>query len=124
MSSDPCWIFTPQQFGDTDRLTSYLQAASRAVARAIGKFDRFRFRFDGERLVAIESEGIGVAIDHLDHAMSTSKAATAAGSVVNLLIEVDIGMGRCGVEPVVDTIVTSAADSPRSSASATAAKTS
>src|SRR4029079_1065830 len=31
---------------------------------------------------------------------------------------------RCGVEPVVDTIVTSAAGSPRSSASATAAKTS
>src|SRR6476469_8844729 len=31
---------------------------------------------------------------------------------------------RCGVEPVVDTIVTSAAGSPRSSASVTAAKTS
>src|SRR5262249_46289762 len=31
---------------------------------------------------------------------------------------------RCGVEPVVETIVTSAAASPRSSASATAAKTS
>src|ERR1051325_9801654 len=31
---------------------------------------------------------------------------------------------RCGVDPVVDTIVTSAADSPRSSASATAANTS
>jgi D-serine deaminase-like pyridoxal phosphate-dependent protein len=42
---------------------------------------------------------IGVAIDHPDHAISISKAATAAGSVVNLLIEVDIGMGRCGVAP-------------------------
>jgi hypothetical protein len=31
---------------------------------------------------------------------------------------------RCGVEPVVDTIVTRAAGSPRSRASATAAKTS
>src|SRR5262245_18491478 len=31
---------------------------------------------------------------------------------------------RCGVEPVVETMVTSAAGSPRSSASATAAKTS
>jgi hypothetical protein len=31
---------------------------------------------------------------------------------------------RCGVDPVVATIVTSAAGSPRSSASATAAKTS
>src|SRR5438067_7672444 len=31
---------------------------------------------------------------------------------------------RCGVDPVVDTIVTSAAGSPRSSAAATAAKTS
>ena len=42
---------------------------------------------------------IGVAIDHPDHAAEISKAAAAVGSVVNLLIEVDIGMGRCGVAP-------------------------
>ena len=35
-----------------------------AVARAIGKFDRFRHRFDGEQLAAIEGDGVGVAIDH------------------------------------------------------------
>jgi D-serine deaminase-like pyridoxal phosphate-dependent protein len=42
---------------------------------------------------------IGVAIDHWDHAAAISQAATAAGSIVHLLIEVDIGMGRCGVPP-------------------------
>lgn len=36
----------------------------RAVARAIAKFDRFRYRLDGERLLPIESDAIGVAVDH------------------------------------------------------------
>ncbi len=40
---------------------------------------------------------IGVAIDHLEQAAAISQAAAAAGSVVHLLVEVDIGMGRCGV---------------------------
>ncbi|MGD9724159.1 MAG: DSD1 family PLP-dependent enzyme [Pirellulales bacterium] len=40
-----------------------------------------------------------VAIDHLQQAEAISRAAAAAGSVVHLLIEVDIGMGRCGVAP-------------------------
>ncbi len=47
---------------------------------------------------------IGVAIDHLEQATSISKAATAAGSVVKLLVEVDIGMGRCGVAPGLATL--------------------
>ena len=42
---------------------------------------------------------IAVAIDHIEQAIAISRAAAAAGSVVNLLIEVDIGMGRCGVAP-------------------------
>jgi D-serine deaminase-like pyridoxal phosphate-dependent protein len=42
---------------------------------------------------------IGVAIDHWDQATAISKAATATGAVVHLLVEVDIGMGRCGVPP-------------------------
>ncbi|NLF67788.1 MAG: DSD1 family PLP-dependent enzyme [Candidatus Anammoximicrobium sp.] len=42
---------------------------------------------------------IAVAVDHEDQAVAISKAATAAGAVVDLLIEVDIGMGRCGVQP-------------------------
>jgi D-serine deaminase-like pyridoxal phosphate-dependent protein len=42
---------------------------------------------------------IGVAVDHWDQAVAISNAATAAGAIVHLLIEVDIGMGRCGVPP-------------------------
>mgnify|MGYP002630433580 CR=1 FL=1 len=42
---------------------------------------------------------IGVAIDHVQQAIAISKAASAAGSVIQLLVEVDIGMGRCGVAP-------------------------
>jgi len=42
---------------------------------------------------------IGVAVDHWDQAAAISNAATAAGSVVHLLVEVDIGMGRCGLPP-------------------------
>lgn len=42
---------------------------------------------------------IAVAIDHMDQAVAISRAASAAGSTVQLLIEVDIGMGRCGVAP-------------------------
>lgn len=42
---------------------------------------------------------IGVAIDHWDQAAAISKAATAVGATVHLLVEVDIGMGRCGVQP-------------------------
>lgn len=40
-----------------------------------------------------------VAIDHWDQAVGISRAAMAAGSTVLLLVEVDIGMGRCGVQP-------------------------
>ncbi len=42
---------------------------------------------------------IAVAIDHIEQVVAISQAAAAAGSVVNLLVEVDIGMGRCGVAP-------------------------
>lgn len=42
---------------------------------------------------------IAVAVDHLDQAKAISAAAVAAGAVVRVLIEVDIGMGRCGVAP-------------------------
>ncbi len=42
---------------------------------------------------------VAVAVDHLEQATAISRAATAAGSLVHLLIEVDIGMGRCGVAP-------------------------
>lgn len=42
---------------------------------------------------------IGVAIDNPLQAIEISKAATAVGAVIQLLVEVDIGMGRCGVAP-------------------------
>jgi D-serine deaminase-like pyridoxal phosphate-dependent protein len=42
---------------------------------------------------------VTVAVDHLDQVHAISRAAVAAGSLVHLLVEVDIGMGRCGVAP-------------------------
>lgn len=42
---------------------------------------------------------ICVAIDHPDHLTAISAAASAVDAVVNVLVEVDIGMGRCGVSP-------------------------
>ncbi len=42
---------------------------------------------------------ITVAVDHIEQVAAISKAASAAGSTVHLLVEVDIGMGRCGVAP-------------------------
>ncbi len=47
---------------------------------------------------------IAVAVDHADQAEAISQAATAAGTVVDLLMEVDIGMGRCGL-PSGDAVV-------------------
>lgn len=41
---------------------------------------------------------VAVAIDHWDHAVALSTAACEAGSTIPILIEVDIGMGRCGVQ--------------------------
>jgi pyruvate dehydrogenase E2 component (dihydrolipoamide acetyltransferase) len=35
-----------------------------AVAKAMAKYDRFRYRFDGERLTLPETDALGVAVDH------------------------------------------------------------
>jgi len=40
-----------------------------------------------------------VAVDHPDHLQQLQQAAAAAGSIIRVLIEVDIGMGRCGLPP-------------------------
>ena len=57
------------------------------------------------RLVRLAPQAkIGVAIDHLEQATAISKAASAAGTVVQLLVEVDIGMERCGVAPGVPSL--------------------
>ncbi len=53
-----------------------------------------------ERLVQLARRAdLRVAVDHLDHITSISQAAAASGVTVGLLVEVDIGMGRCGVPP-------------------------
>lgn len=40
-----------------------------------------------------------VAVDSVDNVKMLSELAAAAGIVVGVLVEVDIGMGRCGVAP-------------------------
>ena len=51
-----------------------------------------------ERLVQLAKRArISVAVDHMDQVEAISRAAATAKSVVRLLIEVDIGMGRCGL---------------------------
>ena len=50
------------------------------------------------RLAQLATRGtLTVAVDHIEQATAISLAAAAVGATVNLLIEVDIGMGRCGV---------------------------
>ncbi len=52
------------------------------------------------RLARLACEAkIAVAVDHPEQVQAIAAAARAAGSPVHLLIEVDIGMGRCGVAP-------------------------
>ena len=54
-----------------------------------------------ERLidVARRMDNLRVAVDHIDQAQAISEAAAPAGVTVGVLVEVDIGMGRCGVVP-------------------------
>ena len=53
-----------------------------------------------EHLVKLaERAKIRVAIDNADNAKAIAEAAQSRGTVVGVLIEVDIGMGRCGVAP-------------------------
>ncbi|MDA0659941.1 MAG: DSD1 family PLP-dependent enzyme [Planctomycetota bacterium] len=52
------------------------------------------------RLARLAAESrLAVAVDHRDQALAISEAAVRAGSLVHLLVEIDIGMGRCGVQP-------------------------
>lgn len=58
------------------------------------------------RLVQLAKRAkVAVAVDHPDQAQAISRAAIAAGAVVYLLIEVDIGMGRCGLAPCSESVV-------------------
>ena len=52
------------------------------------------------RLAALASRcDLTVAIDDLANAQAIAQAAAQAGSTVGVLIEVDTGMGRCGLPP-------------------------
>jgi D-serine deaminase-like pyridoxal phosphate-dependent protein len=42
---------------------------------------------------------VRVCVDDADNVEQMSRAAHVAGSTIGVLVEVDIGMGRCGVEP-------------------------
>lgn len=53
-----------------------------------------------ERLVNVAKRTkLQVAVDHVDQVVAISEAASKAGVTIGLLVEVDIGMGRCGVQP-------------------------
>jgi D-serine deaminase-like pyridoxal phosphate-dependent protein len=47
---------------------------------------------------------IGVCIDHPEQVRQIGDAARAAGSLVEVLVEVDIGHGRCGVADAAETL--------------------
>ncbi|HEU5423936.1 MAG TPA: DSD1 family PLP-dependent enzyme [Nitrolancea sp.] len=58
----------------------------------------------GERKIArlvglARHANVAVAVDDFANAAAISEAALAAGSTVRALVEVNIGMNRCGVEP-------------------------
>lgn len=53
-----------------------------------------------DRLVALARHSdVIVAVDHSDNVREISEAARAVGATVGMLIEVNVGMNRCGVEP-------------------------
>ena len=59
-----------------------------AVAKAIAKFDRFRCRLDGERLVPIDTDAIGVAMDHENELYVVPVASPAAKTVEQISDEI------------------------------------
>jgi pyruvate dehydrogenase E2 component (dihydrolipoamide acetyltransferase) len=65
-----------------------------AVARAIAKFDRFRCRLDGERLVPVESDAIGVAVDEDGELYVIPIASPAAKTVEQIAGEIRQGVER------------------------------
>ena len=53
-----------------------------------------------ERLMEVAARiKLGVAVDHADQVKALSDAAVRAAVTVGILVEVDIGMGRCGAPP-------------------------
>jgi D-serine deaminase-like pyridoxal phosphate-dependent protein len=53
-----------------------------------------------QRLAALARRAqVRVCVDHPDHISALSQALQQAGATVGVLVEVDIGMARCGVPP-------------------------
>ena len=53
-----------------------------------------------ERLAALAREAkVGVCVDDAGNAAGIGEAATAAGVTIDVLVEIDVGAGRCGVAP-------------------------
>ena len=51
-------------------------------------------------LVALSREArVGVCVDHAGNAAEIGKAAAAGGVTIDVLVEIDVGAGRCGVPP-------------------------
>lgn len=53
-----------------------------------------------ERLLALsEKTRLTVCVDHIDNARALHEAFSQAGKVLNVLVEIDVGQGRCGIAP-------------------------
>ena len=47
---------------------------------------------------------IGIAVDSLDNASQLSQTAVDAGVELRVLVEIEAGMGRCGISPGIETV--------------------
>ena len=65
-----------------------------AVAKAIAQFDRFRCRLDGEQLVPIPSDAIGVAVDQENELYVIPVASPATKTVEQISGEIRRGVER------------------------------
>ena len=53
-----------------------------------------------ERLLALsEQTRLTVCVDHIDNARALHEAFFQTGKVLNVLVEIDVGQGRCGIAP-------------------------
>ena len=57
------------------------------------------------RLCALaEQTSIGIAVDNPQNAILLSNTATEAGVELRVLVEIDAGMGRCGISPGIEAV--------------------
>jgi D-serine deaminase-like pyridoxal phosphate-dependent protein len=60
---------------------------------------------NASRLLALMDRGsISIIVDHLDVARGWSEAMQRAGRTLNVLIKVDVGFHRCGIDPAGDAL--------------------